>query len=378
MELNAKIAKQIVKDLKEIIHYNINFIDNTGEIIASTDEKRIGTLHMAAIKVVQNRVDVIVHHDDEYSGAIKGVNLPIVVGDEIVAVIGITGEPRKVISLWNTIKKMTEILIRENLNQLLKANQQKNYNSLINILISKNRDEEMAEYLFKMLNFKRNISRNVIVGNFRDELPFEEAEQVLSILHKYLKVYKNAVYNVSHLEVVIIMETQQKKDFASLLEKISKEISQKTNNKIVFAVSCSIAIDSELWKSKKECDTIFSSLKNDKQSFLVFYDDLDLELILSAVDRQTRKDYLNKIFQSLSDEEINEFQEIFEAYANHNGSIIHGAAELFIHKNTFQNKLNKVYEKTGYNPRDLKQFSQLDFAFKLLKYRRDSIKKRKN
>ena len=53
-----------------------------------------------------------------------------------------------------------------------------------------------------------------------------------------------------------------------------------------------------------------------------------------------------------------------------NGSIKHCSEDLFMHKNTLQNRLNKIAEDTGYNPRDLNDFSTLDAAFSLWGYLR--------
>ena len=47
---------------------------------------------------------------------------------------------------------------------------------------------------------------------------------------------------------------------------------------------------------------------------------------------------------------------------------MHCADELYLHKNTLQNRLNKIAEKTGYNPRKLSDFTVLALAFKLRSY----------
>ena len=43
----------------------------------------------------------------------------------------------------------------------------------------------------------------------------------------------------------------------------------------------------------------------------------------------------------------------------HNRSIARTAEELFIHKNTVQTQLNRIYERTGYNPKDSKDLTLL-------------------
>ena len=53
--ISSKTAQQIVDTVKEFCGYDINFINEKGMILASTDTLRIGTFHeggMAALKMV--------------------------------------------------------------------------------------------------------------------------------------------------------------------------------------------------------------------------------------------------------------------------------------------------------------------------------------
>ena len=98
------------------------------------------------------------------------------------------------------------------------------------------------------------------------------------------------------------------------------------------------------------------------------YDSMDLGLIVSSVPREEAERLVDHVFHGLSDDEIDAFQVVFEAYSRHNGSIVHCADELFLHKNTLQNRLNKIADKTGYNPRKLSGFAVLTMAFLLRRY----------
>ena len=93
MNLSANFAMQMVEELSAIINQHINLIDNDGTIIASTDKSRIGSCHMGAKRMIDDGLPyLIIESDTEYIGSKKGVNLPIVVDEEIVGIIGITGD----------------------------------------------------------------------------------------------------------------------------------------------------------------------------------------------------------------------------------------------------------------------------------------------
>src|SRR5699024_1534740 len=114
MEIESNLAQRIVNNMKEIIKQEINFISTGAKIIASTDEKRIGETHEAAIKVLKTKETFIVDYDGQFKMARKGINIPVYMDTEIVGVIGITGNREEVEQYAKIIKMMTEILIKEN------------------------------------------------------------------------------------------------------------------------------------------------------------------------------------------------------------------------------------------------------------------------
>jgi carbohydrate diacid regulator len=69
----------------------------------------------------------------------------------------------------------------------------------------------------------------------------------------------------------------------------------------------------------------------------------------------------------LSEDELKEFDTIIKVYGENNGSITKSADKLYIHKNTFQYKLNKLAKLTGYNPRNIDDYVILKIAFLLNK-----------
>lgn len=75
MELEPKVAKLIVKSLKDIINHEINLFDTSGTIIASTDTVRIGTSHEGARLAAKNQQTLTIEHDNQFKGAKKGINI---------------------------------------------------------------------------------------------------------------------------------------------------------------------------------------------------------------------------------------------------------------------------------------------------------------
>ena len=114
MIIPRKQMQNIVEELEGTIQKNINIMDETGCIIASSDIKRIGTYHSGAQQVISQKLDeLVICEEDQYAGAKNGINLPIIIENEIVGVVGITGEKKEVQILGKIIQKMTKILIMD-------------------------------------------------------------------------------------------------------------------------------------------------------------------------------------------------------------------------------------------------------------------------
>lgn len=98
MKLTSELTLPIVERLLQIVNYNINIMDKHGMIVASGDVNRINHHHEGAMNVLSNRKEFIVNDSEfeRWEGTKPGVNLPIEFYDDIIGVVGITGNPDKV------------------------------------------------------------------------------------------------------------------------------------------------------------------------------------------------------------------------------------------------------------------------------------------
>lgn len=110
--LSAKHAEHIVHEMKAVIHQDINIMDSSGIIIASTNSTRTGTLHQGAIQIIEAQLSsLVIQEDDPSKGVQRGIILPITINGATVGVIGITGNPEEVSVFGDIIKRMTEAMV---------------------------------------------------------------------------------------------------------------------------------------------------------------------------------------------------------------------------------------------------------------------------
>lgn len=117
-------VQSIVDEMKASIHRDVNIMDENGVILASTNPVRRGQLHQGAAQIIrQGLPSLTIWEDDQEAGVQRGINLPIVLDDQLVGVIGVTGDPEEVSVFGDIIKRLTEIMVdsvrRQEQSQLL-------------------------------------------------------------------------------------------------------------------------------------------------------------------------------------------------------------------------------------------------------------------
>lgn len=380
MNLDPNIAKEIVDNLKDVINFDINLFNTSGEIIASTNRVRVGEIHYGAIIAAESKKSLEVTFDEEFKGSKKGLNIPIIFNDTVAAVIGITGEKYKVSPYGNIIKKMTEILLRENFSQLVSFNAQNHYRDLSSALLTKFHDDGLINYLSELLEIDINVPRRIVIASLTNGLKEYNYSLDTSTLTQLLRLSfsqrPNAFYWVKDNNIIFFLDIVDDSEAYQFIKNISNTF--KSNLKYQFNFDSSSLHESyqTYWIAIEEAETtlrwnqFIHSLKTDSTDYsnIIFYENINEGLFFSNLGLDHANEYTEQIFKNLSEKEIIEFSEIFDVYIKVNGSITKGSQHLFIHKNTFQNKLNLIFDKTGYNPRDLDDFSTLWLAFTSYKW----------
>ena len=103
-------------------------------------------------------------------------------------------------------------------------------------------------------------------------------------------------------------------------------------------------------KAYEKASRALSSCEQTLQRVL-FYDEATYELLIGEISGQSREDFVRRVFNACSPEEIEDFSTLILALYKNDGSIQQTAAQLFLHKNTVLYKLNRITEITGLNPR---------------------------
>ncbi|MGO1462474.1 MAG: sugar diacid recognition domain-containing protein [Marinobacter sp.] len=113
--LDHTTAQRIVDRAMQVIGHSVNVMTPDGVIIASGNPLRVGEVHPGARHVVLGGEPLAVDAGNaaQYPGVRHGVNLPIAVGQQLVAVVGISGEPSKVLPFADLVKITAELMLEQ-------------------------------------------------------------------------------------------------------------------------------------------------------------------------------------------------------------------------------------------------------------------------
>lgn len=116
--LDHALAQDIVDRAMAILPCNVNVMDYLGIIIGSGEAERLYTRHEGAQLVLANSrvVEINSHTAKQLNGVRPGVNLPLMLDQKLVGVLGITGEPDQV-RVYAELVRMTAEMLMEHRRQ---------------------------------------------------------------------------------------------------------------------------------------------------------------------------------------------------------------------------------------------------------------------
>lgn len=381
MKVTVDVAKTIVNEISNTINKNVNLMDETGRIIASTAFDRVGTYHRGALRIVEEKLDCLtIYTDYEYSGSKMGINMPIYFQGEIVGVIGISGEWDQISQYIQLIRKATELLLMESYLKNRELHDEASRREYIYKLLFEDRDklsEQFYQYGFSV-GIDANLGRSCFVISFKEKGIGDRPRQIyeyLDIAEKKAREYQAldgrlliyreltqlSVFVPDHALTKAKASTDAKANARAPAQMAAKTVAQELAGKIVLPeeIEIRIGLDETVYAGydirngyAKACKSLLSAMASDT-AFLVCYGKLTLGLFADEVRRSTKEEYVKRIFAFLPDEEIGRWVKLLEAFYRQEGSITETANELFIHKNTLQYQLKKLASITGYDPRSL-------------------------
>lgn len=393
MKITSEVGQSVIEEMQKITEHNINFINDEGLIIASRDPNRIGDVHDGALQVMQTKRKVVVYEENQFGGAKPGVNFPIMLRNQIVGVIGITGVPLEVNKIGEVIQKMTEILVKEAYLEQQTDLEERAITSFVDEWVhGKWENDKLFASRGWILGINVHLPRVAVIldpigfhdmvyekltayhADVQGELEVQKLRQkILRTIKEHFFQPQDIIFPFGSSKYVVLMTVndpspskKQNELILSLLERIRQDIMKKYSFDMAISVGTCQPDMYGVSKSFKEADSITSFAKRQKE--ILFYDQLGLETFIEEVSMETRKNFVERILQmDGSSKEFQQLVETLDVFFQANQSIQEASEQLYIHKNTLQYRLKKISEQTGYDPRHFVDAVLLYIAIKFYK-----------
>ncbi|MEK4627153.1 MAG: sugar diacid recognition domain-containing protein [Solibacillus sp.] len=350
--ITYKLANEIVEQTMLRLHRNVNVINIDGIILASGDKERIEKVHEGAKAVVSTKQPLIITTENikEYPQTKPGINLPILFQDEIVCIIGITGEvDDELINISSLVQLTVEVMVHQ---------------ALI---------ESKSEWLRKMSVhiFEELISGTPVQGLLKEQMkklgiPFEAPYCVLLLkaqqksgshrtLIQYLEDFfynQPVLYGHFQLNEYYVLATEIS-DYSLL--KMMDAFSTFIFNKFDIEIGVGKIVNQldELPESYRTAQLAMHHCH--KNCKITYFKDIE---IYSLFQTKPANDYSLKLLNLLEPKLI----ETLQIFLHNNLTLISTAEQLHIHRHTLTYRLSQIKQKTGLNPHNFQDAIKFQIA----------------
>lgn len=360
MYLSVHSAQQVVQEISAIVRQNVNIMDEHGYVIASTDPRRVGNFHEGARKVITGRLpEYYVPPEEGTPQTRPGLNLPIEVDGEIVGVVGITGPYDQIFDYGQIVKKMTEILIRETSAKERERLDKKIVSRFLEEWILGDGLEQGQAFAERGLGLHIDVTlpRRAMVLRIENlqrlaatsggQQTIEKTEQAVRRI-----VGQEGESVCMHLTTkeVCLVRPRSDEEMIRLAEKLAADVREELGVGLLVGIDSGASgtanVRAAYIRANKASHACLAASRR-----IVSYSQINMEIFLGDIPNRLKREYLRKIFRGCSPEETRRWVGVLEAYFASEGSIQQAAEKLYMHKNTFQYRLRKLREATGYDVR---------------------------
>lgn len=344
--LSIKLAEQIVLQTKEKLHHNINVISMEGVILASKDEERIDAIHEGALQVIET--GEAVYLDDNAAKQLQnskaGVNLPIRFHDQMIGVIGITGDPEQLREIGDLVQLTTEMIVHQVLRENESEWQRKNSEFIFKALIAQAPlDASMQTRIEKLPFLLKGPYEIVLIRLLTEEKQHQFSLQLENILYR-----RAMLFGQTDMEEYYICMCEQDDTLLRQLQQLQQKFAMAigvgptvpTLNELPFAYN----------GAKK-------ALAHSDERGIKHFQDIEIYTVLKDETSQEAHQYRQKIAM-LSPKLL----DTLRAFLACNLQLNACAEALDIHRHTLKYRLNQVYTQTGYDPTQFSDAFTLQIA----------------
>ena len=336
--LSFDLAQKIVDNIMTIVPYNINIMDKSGTIIASGNKERIDNKHSGAVKALEQRQPYYIYQDTELER--KGINVPFRYKDEIIGVIGVSGEPKEVESIANIVRVTAELMIEKQFFDNKAYAKQTQIRDFFNELLSNPLLQQNSEFQTraKELDIDWTCKRIAVIIKMKESNP-----EMTEIITNYLRSGEYVIHESTLNAIIFFL------DFDDTFDRIKKLVESNPIYIKAFVGFASFDIH-QTYESAVSVKNVVEKLSIENKINSIC--DYILEDLAFQMKENDLSQQVTSIFKSTNKSDA--LIETLIAYINCGLDITKTCDLLFIHKNTLYYRMQKLSELTGFDTKNIK------------------------
>ncbi|MEI4769531.1 sugar diacid recognition domain-containing protein [Psychrobacillus sp. FJAT-51614] len=340
--ITKQLANQIVEQTMLRLHRNINVMQTNGIILASGDQFRVDSIHEGAVAVAATKKVLWITEENKhlFPKTKPGINLPIFFQNELVGVIGITGEPSEIEEIATLVQLTTEMMVHQALIVSEREYKRKMQEMVFEELMS---GQPLQNVIYERINKIGFVNKPPFYALMLEINP--ESKSYQTILQGIEYFFQRDSLLVGHYQLnehFILISGLDEKLIKKKLDALASNLKKYEVLPIgVGQVAHSIEEVHIAYQTAKTALTYGLPNKN-----VSYFEDVEVFSLFKKHDSREAKQFTNRILSGLNENLLLTLQEYF----NCNQQLGICADTLAIHRHTLTYRLKKIGKLTGFNP----------------------------
>jgi carbohydrate diacid regulator len=395
-----RFAQKIAENTRAFIGYDVIVTNRDSIIVGASDFTRIGTFHEGSVMVIRtgrtNRL--LPNYTVKMKGTKPGFTVPVEFNGEIIGSIGITGERAEVEKIGFLLKSYTELSLSQEayLKSLVLSEQavQRLIQEIIAFDREKHSEDAVINYgkklgfdltkkrmavVFDFFNFEGVIvNKTKVEGIKQDDIALQTIKlNIKSVVENYFDASRDICVYIGNDKLVVLhalFNKQSEEEARVEVEDICRRVFDGAIKRKV-KVSAGIGILSDsiagLKKSYDEAWRILDISNQKELSYKCFFvGDYLLETFISTTEKDMGDWYITKCLEGLRG--LSDYEELvltIKTWCESGFRNTEAAKRLFVHRNTFNYRLEKMSKILNKDLKDFKNAIEVYIAIIALECR---------
>lgn len=373
MLLDDKLAQQIVDRTMKIIGTNINVMDQYGIIISSGDSQRIGQIHDGALLAINHgdTIEITEQSSHGLKGVKPGINLLLKYNQEIIGVVGITGNPEDIRNYAAMVKMTSELIIERSL--LIEQLQwdKRHVEEFISSWVNGELEQDELHHWAQRLNLSLADPRVAVVI----EVPKNTSNDYLTTIRKIVDLLEfpqrnNLVAVIAMNEIVVLKpcKTDPKSwnhsHESQRIDELLMQLEQHGIDNVKISLGQFYPNLNQVplsYQSAKQVLALGKKYHPFTQKYL--FEDFRLPVLLTPLTHSWQGEQLSQSIIKLKQcDKSGQLMKTLHSLFEHQGNLKLCSESLYIHRNTLRYRLNKIEEITQISPHTFNGLVELYIA----------------